>query len=51
MGSRPSQATTFILQAGGSNASLTNVAGYATLGGVFFLSSAIHLHRRTVKAK
>ncbi|BCJ33484.1 membrane protein [Actinocatenispora thailandica] len=36
----------FVLQAGGSNASLTNIAGYATLGGVFFLVSAIRLHRR-----
>lgn len=35
--------TTFILQAAGANASLTNVAGYATLGGVFFLISAIRL--------
>ncbi len=32
----------FILQA---SASLTNVAGYATLGGGFFLISAIRLHR------
>ncbi|WP_152364613.1 hypothetical protein [Microlunatus speluncae] len=38
--------TTFILQAGGANASLTTLAGYATLGGVFFLISAIRLHRR-----
>jgi uncharacterized membrane protein HdeD (DUF308 family) len=35
--------TSFILQAAGANASLTNVAGYATLGGVFFLISAIRL--------
>jgi uncharacterized membrane protein HdeD (DUF308 family) len=41
----------FILVAGGANASLTNVAGYATLGGVFFLISAIRLHRDAVKAK
>lgn len=43
--------TSFILQAGGANASLTNIAGYATLGGVFFLISAIRLHRRAVEAK
>jgi uncharacterized membrane protein HdeD (DUF308 family) len=42
--------TTFILQAGGANASLTTLAGYATLGGVFFLISAIRLHRRAAKA-
>jgi uncharacterized membrane protein HdeD (DUF308 family) len=41
----------FILQAGGKNASLTNIAGYATLGGIFFLISAIRLHRRAAKAK
>ena len=38
--------TSFILQAAGAGASLTTVAGYATLGGVFFLVSAIRLHRR-----
>jgi len=38
--------TTFILQAGGANASLTNVAGYAALGGIFFLISAIRLRRQ-----
>jgi uncharacterized membrane protein HdeD (DUF308 family) len=38
--------TSFILQAGGANASLTNVAGYATLGGIFFLISAIRLRRQ-----
>jgi len=43
--------TSFILQAGGANASLASIAGYATLGGVFFLVSAIRLHRRAVKAK
>ncbi len=42
--------TTFILQSGGANASLTTLAGYATLGGVFFLISAIRLHRRAAKA-
>jgi uncharacterized membrane protein HdeD (DUF308 family) len=35
----------FVAQAGGSNASLTNLAGYAVLGGVFFLVSAIRLGR------
>ena len=39
--------TSFILQSGGSNASLTNVAGYATLGGIFFLISAIRLRRQS----
>jgi uncharacterized membrane protein HdeD (DUF308 family) len=39
----------FILQASGTNASLTNVAGYAVVGGVFFLVSAIRL--RAVKAE
>lgn len=43
--------TSFILQAGGENASVTAVAGYATLGGVFFLISAIRLQRRAAKAK
>ncbi|MET9273276.1 hypothetical protein [Kribbella sp. NPDC003557] len=40
----------FIVMAGGPKASLTSVAGYAILGGVFFLISAIRLHRRTAKA-
>ncbi|MBB5916075.1 uncharacterized membrane protein HdeD (DUF308 family) [Nocardia transvalensis] len=35
----------FILQSGGSSASLGSLAGYATLGGVFFLISAIRLGR------
>jgi uncharacterized membrane protein HdeD (DUF308 family) len=43
--------TSFILQAGGAKASVTTIAGYATLGGVFFLISAIRLHRRAAKAK
>ncbi|GAB2686755.1 hypothetical protein [Kribbella swartbergensis] len=43
--------SSFVLQAGGAQASLTNLAGYATLGGVFFLISAIRMHRRTVKAR
>ncbi len=43
--------TTFILQAGGENASLTTVAGYALLGGIFFLISAIRLQRRAAEAQ
>lgn len=43
--------TSFILQAGGAQASVTTIAGYATLGGVFFLISAIRLHRRAAKVK
>lgn len=39
----------FILQAAQPRASLTAVAGYATLGGVFFLISAIRLGRVTTK--
>jgi hypothetical protein len=35
----------FALQSGGASASLVGVAGYATLGGVFFLISALRLHR------
>ena len=35
----------FIVQAGASSASLGSVAGYATLGGIFFLISAVRLHR------
>lgn len=38
--------TTFILRADGADASLTTIAGYATLGGIFFLISALRLHRR-----
>lgn len=37
--------TGFILQSGGPKASLTSLAGYATLGGVFFLLSALRLRR------
>ncbi|WP_240960543.1 hypothetical protein [Rhodococcus sp. A14] len=43
--------TSFILQAVGAHASLTNIAGYATLGGVFFLISGIRLHRRAIEAQ
>ncbi|HZX05175.1 hypothetical protein [Kribbella sp.] len=35
--------TSFILMADGTKASLTSVAGYAFLGGIFFLLSAIRL--------
>jgi uncharacterized membrane protein HdeD (DUF308 family) len=35
----------FILMAGKPNPSLTSIAGYATLGGIFFLISAIRLHQ------
>ncbi len=38
--------TSFILQAGGAKASVTTLAGYATLGGIFFLISAVRLHRK-----
>ena len=41
----------FILMAAGPKASLTSLAGYATLGGIFFLISAIRLHRGAVKAQ
>ncbi|GAB3755623.1 hypothetical protein [Microlunatus parietis] len=43
--------TSFLLMAGGPNASLTTVAGYATLGGVFFLISAIRLHRVAARGR
>lgn len=36
----------FVVQAGRPDPSMTNLAGYATLGGIFFLVSAIRLHRR-----
>ncbi|RCV50302.1 hypothetical protein [Marinitenerispora sediminis] len=42
--------TGFFLQAGGPQASLVGVAGYATLGAVFFLASAIRLHSAAKKA-
>jgi uncharacterized membrane protein HdeD (DUF308 family) len=37
--------TTFVLQAARPDASLINLAGYATLGGLFFLASAVRLSR------
>ncbi|SDK45056.1 hypothetical protein [Nonomuraea jiangxiensis] len=40
----------FILQAGTPTASLTSLAGYATVGGVFFLISALRLHRTAKSA-
>ncbi len=39
----------FIVQAGGPHGSLTTLAGYATLGGIFFLISAIRLGRAAEK--
>ena len=36
----------FIAMAGGASASLTSLGGYATLGGIFFLISALRLRRR-----
>ncbi|MDI5979215.1 hypothetical protein [Amycolatopsis magusensis] len=42
--------TSFILQATQDGASLTTLAGYATLGGVFFLVSALRLGRAGTKA-
>ncbi|NYI80406.1 hypothetical protein [Nocardioides panzhihuensis] len=41
--------TGFILMAAGPNASLTSLAGYATLGGIFFLVSALRLRQRASK--
>ena len=41
----------FVVMAGGEKPSLTSVAGYAILGGIFFLISAIRLHRLAAKAK
>jgi uncharacterized membrane protein HdeD (DUF308 family) len=37
--------TSFVLQATQSNATLVNLAGYAALGGLFFLVSAVRLNR------
>ena len=42
---------TFIMQAGGAKPSVTTVAGYATLGGIFFLISAIRLHRNAARSR
>jgi uncharacterized membrane protein HdeD (DUF308 family) len=43
--------TSFLLMAAGPNASVKSIAGYATLGGIFFLISAIRLRRQTTKAQ
>jgi hypothetical protein len=37
----------FFLQASAPHASLSNMAGYALLGGIFFLVSALRLSRGT----
>lgn len=42
--------SSFFLMAGGEKPSLTTVGGYAILGGIFFLISAIRLHRLAAKA-
>ena len=42
--------TTFILQAATPTASLTTLAGYATVGGIFFLISALRLNRTAKSA-
>ncbi|HEY3562348.1 MAG TPA: hypothetical protein VGL05_33005, partial [Kribbella sp.] len=41
----------FLLSAGKPDPSLTTVAGYAILGGIFFLVSAVRLQRLAAKAK
>lgn len=41
--------TGFVLMADAANPSLVNVAGYATLGGIFFLVSALRLGRATAE--
>lgn len=41
----------FIAMSGGPDASLAPVAGYAILGGIFFLISAIRLHRLAARGK
>ncbi|MGI5133097.1 hypothetical protein ACQEVB_40290 [Pseudonocardia sp. CA-107938] len=38
--------TGFVLMASGPNPALTGVAGYAALGGIFFLASALRLGRK-----
>jgi hypothetical protein len=37
--------TSFIAGASASNPKLTNIGGYAVLGGIFFLVSALRLRR------
>ena len=41
----------FLAQAGSDSASLGSLAGYATLGGIFFLVSAVRLHRSAKVAR
>jgi hypothetical protein len=41
----------FIASASGDNPKLTNIAGYATVCGIFFLISALRLGRATHAAK
>lgn len=41
----------FLLMAGEPNPSLTAIAGYATLGGIFFLISAIRLHQAASRTR
>jgi uncharacterized membrane protein HdeD (DUF308 family) len=41
----------FLGTAGADSASLGAIAGYATLGGVFFLISAVRLHRAAKAAR
>ncbi|GGK90575.1 hypothetical protein [Nocardia jinanensis] len=41
----------FIAGAGAPNPALVPLAGYATLGGIFFLISAIRLHLRTAETR
>jgi uncharacterized membrane protein HdeD (DUF308 family) len=43
--------SSFILMAGRPTGSVSGIGGYAALGGIFFLISAIRLHRLAVKAK
>ncbi|GAA5113919.1 membrane protein [Alloalcanivorax gelatiniphagus] len=41
----------FVAMASGDNASLASLAGYATLGGIFFAVSAFRLHRSTARVE
>ncbi|MCD0442436.1 hypothetical protein LO763_02200 [Glycomyces sp. A-F 0318] len=43
--------TGFILQAGMPDPALAGVSGYAFVGGVFFLVSAVRLHRKTAAGR
>lgn len=40
----------FVAMASGDDPSLSGLAGYATLGGIFFAVSAVRLHRSTVSS-